>query len=245
MTTTSAAGTVNGMDISQLQAKAQTKTSDKADVKTTEDKSTSTAVKGLGDNFNSFLTLLTTQLKNQDPLSPLDSNEFTAQIVQMTGVEQQLLTNDLLAMLVGMNDGGLAGAVDLIGKTVTASTPDATLQDGKATWTYDLDRAATNVKYEVVNSAGQTVFSRTDTGVTAGDKAFEWDGKTTQGTQLADGGSYTLKVTATGSGGETINSSIYTTGVASAVETLNGETVVSIGKLKIPVSSITSVKATV
>ena len=199
----------------------------------------------LADSEETFLALLTTQLKNQDPLSPLDSNEFTAQIVQMTGVEQQLLTNDLLALLVGMNDGGLAGSVNLIGKTVTAATDDATLQDGKSTWTYDINRAATNVKYEVVNSAGQTVFSRTDANVAAGEGAFEWDGKTTQGTQLPDGGTYSLKITATGSGGETINSSIYTTGVASAVETLNGETVVSIGKLKIPLSAISSVKQTV
>ncbi len=199
----------------------------------------------LADSEETFLALLTTQLKNQDPLSPLDSNEFTAQIVQMTGVEQQLLTNDLLALLVGMNDGGLAGSVNLIGKTVTAATDKATLQDGQSTWTYDIDRAATSVKYEVVNSAGQTVFSRTDTGVGAGEGAFAWDGKTTQGTQLPDGGTYSLKITATGSGGETINSSIYTTGVASAVETLNGETVVSIGKLKIPLSAISSVQQTV
>jgi flagellar basal-body rod modification protein FlgD len=148
-------------------------------------------------------------------------------------------------MLVGMNDGGLACSVNLIGKTVTAATNQATLQDGESTWTYDLDRAATSVKYEIVNSAGQTVFARTDTGVRAGEGAFEWDGKTTQGTQLPDGGTYSLKITATGSGGETINSSIYTTGVASAVETLNGQTVVSIGKLKIPLSAISSVQQTV
>jgi len=199
----------------------------------------------LVDSEQTFLSLLTTQLKNQDPLSPLDSNEFTAQIVQMTGVEQQLLTNDLLTMLVGMNDGGLAASVDLIGKTVTAASDDATLQDGKSTWTYDLDRNAASVKYEVVNSAGQTVFTQTDANATAGEKAFEWNGKTTQGTQLADGGTYTLKITATGSGGEKISTSTYTTGVATAVETVNGQTVVSVGKLKIPVASITSVKTTV
>jgi len=69
--------------------------------------------------------------------------------------------------------------------------------------------------------------------------------KTTQGTQLSDGGTYSLKITATGSGGETINTSIFTSGVASGVETLNGETVVTVGKLKSPVSSITSVQQTV
>ena len=84
----------------------------------------------LADSEQTFLSLLTTQLKNQDPLSPLDSNEFTAQIVQMTGVEQQLMTNDLLKMLVGMSDGGLSGSVNLIGKAVTAETSQAMLADG-------------------------------------------------------------------------------------------------------------------
>lgn len=205
----------------------------------------STSRSRLADSEETFLSLLTTQLKNQDPLSPLDSNEFTAQIVQMTGVEQQLLTNDLLTMLVGMSDGGLSSAVNLIGKTVTAETDKAALQGGEAAWTYDLDRNASSVKYEVVNSAGQTVYSETRDSVAAGEQAFEWNGKTAQGTQLSDGGTYTLKITASGSGGETISSSIHTTGVASGVETVNGETVVSIGKLRIPISSITSVKQTV
>ena len=56
--------------------------------------------KALASNFETFLTLLTTQMKNQDPLSPMDSNQFTAQLTQMAGVEQQLLTNDLLTSLL-------------------------------------------------------------------------------------------------------------------------------------------------
>lgn len=205
----------------------------------------STSRSRLADSEETFLALLTTQLKNQDPLSPLDSNEFTAQIVQMTGVEQQLLTNDLLTMLVGMSDGGLSGSVNLIGKIVTADTANAALQDGKAAWTYELDRNATSVKYEVVNSAGQTVYTETKNSVAGGDQAFEWNGRTAQGTQLSDGGTYTLKVTATGSSGETITSNIRATGVVTGVETLNGETVVSIGKLKVPVSAVSSVQQTV
>lgn len=198
----------------------------------------------LADSEQTFLSLLTTQLKNQDPLSPLDSNQFTAQIVQMTGVEQQLMTNDLLKMLVGMSDGGLAGSVNLIGKAVTAETPDATLADGAANWSYALDRNASSVKYEIVNSAGSTVWSRTDTGVAGGDHTLDWDGVTSAGQQLPDGGTYTLRITATGSAGEAINASTRVTGVVTGVETLNGETVVSIGKLKIPVSSVTSVQST-
>src|ERR1044071_167408 len=81
----------------------------------------------LAENFDTFLSLLTTQLKNQDPLSPLDSNQFTQQIVQMTGVEQQLATNDLLKKLVANTGSGVATAVSLIGKEVRAVGDASTL----------------------------------------------------------------------------------------------------------------------
>ncbi|MFI4974443.1 MAG: flagellar hook assembly protein FlgD [Caulobacterales bacterium] len=71
----------------------------------------------LANNFQTFLSLLTTQLRNQDPLQPLDSSQFTQQITQMTGVEQQLLSNQLLQQLVTAQ-GGLGQAAGLIGKTV-------------------------------------------------------------------------------------------------------------------------------
>jgi len=77
----------------------------------------------LAGNFQSFLTLLTTQLQNQDPTSPLDTNQFTEQITQMTGVEQQLLSNQLLQQLVSQQTG-VGAAANLIGDTVTA--PGAT-----------------------------------------------------------------------------------------------------------------------
>ncbi|RZJ39312.1 MAG: flagellar hook capping protein, partial [Brevundimonas sp.] len=87
----------------------------------------------LASNFETFLTLLTTQLRNQDPLSPVDSNEFTAQLTQMAGVEQQLLTNDLLtSLLAAQSAGGLDNASNYIGKEVTAAWTATSLEDGKA-----------------------------------------------------------------------------------------------------------------
>jgi flagellar basal-body rod modification protein FlgD len=196
----------------------------------------------LADSEQTFLNLLTVQLKNQDPLSPLDSNQFTQQIVQMTGVEQQLIANDLLSMLVGMSDGGLAGAVGLIGKQVSALSDKATLQDGKATWSYELPRAAASVKVEVVNSLGQTVWSEDKTGVAGGTREVAWDGKNADGQQLSDGGQYTLRITAKGTADETIPTSTYVSGVASAIETIDGATMVTVGKSKVPLSSIVGVK---
>ena len=90
----------------------------------------------LATNFNTFLTLLTAQMKNQDPLSPMDSTQFTQQLTQMTGVEQQLQTNDLLKQLVSNTSSGISSAVSLIGKNVRAvsdtagSAADAALSGG-------------------------------------------------------------------------------------------------------------------
>src|SRR6185503_18967763 len=86
----------------------------------------------LADSQETFLKLLTTQLKNQDPLSPLDANQFTAQIVQMTGVEQQIYSNQLLEQLVNQGGGGLQNSVGLIGKTVAMIGDTNTLIDGRA-----------------------------------------------------------------------------------------------------------------
>ncbi len=197
----------------------------------------------LADSTETFLSLLTTQLKNQDPLSPMDSSEFTQQIVQMTGVEQQLLTNDLLAALVGMSDGGLAGSVDLIGKTITAETNLANLADGDARWGYSLPREAANVKFEVINSAGITVRTETLTGQGTGEQSFTWDGKNNAGIGQADG-SYYLRITATDASGTAMAPTQTLTGVASAVQSVGGSIVVTVGGNKVPISAITGVKNT-
>ena len=198
----------------------------------------------LADSTETFLKLLTTQLRNQDPFSPMDSTQFTQQIVQMTGVEQQLLTNDLLAALVGMNDGGLAESVNLIGKTVTASTAASYLQDGEANWSYNLPRGAASVKLEVLDSTGKVVSSETLDATDAGDRTYRWDGKDDLGNQLADG-DYGLRITATDTAGSKISVTQTLTGVASAVQAVDGTNIVTIGKTKVPISAITAVSNTV
>jgi flagellar basal-body rod modification protein FlgD len=195
----------------------------------------------LASNTQTFLSLLTTQMKNQDPLSPMDSTQFTQQIVQMTGVEQQLMTNDLLATLVGMNDGGLAGSANLIGKSVTAATTAGALADGKADWAYNLPRTAANVKLEVVNGNGVTVRTVTlQGGAAAGDQTFTWDGKSDSGTAQPDG-VYGLRITATDVAGSTLTPTQTLTGVVTGVQSINGTSVVTIGGAKVPISAITGI----
>lgn len=195
----------------------------------------------LAQNFDTFLSLLTTQLKNQDPLSPLDSNQFTQQIVQMTGVEQQLATNDLLKQLVSNTGSGVATAVSLIGKQVRATSADAQLKNGQATWTYNLDRDASDVKLEIADSKGNTLRTIAATDNKAGDHVFNWDGKSASGTALPSG-TYTLKVTAKDSSGNTVTSKTFADGVVTGVEQSNGSTLLTINGAQVPWDQLLTIR---
>lgn len=197
----------------------------------------------LAQNYETFLQLLTSQLKNQDPLSPVDSNAFTAQLVQMAGVEQQLLTNDLLRSLVGQNDTGLTGAVQYIGKEVTAAGASVRLQDGAATWSYELAGNAAGATLEVLNGQGEVVWRGTAPELDEGVHDFTWDGRTTDGAQLPNGGVYTLRLSAAGANGAPVDSQVLIRGRVTAVEMYDGVPYVTVGGSILPLSQIISVSA--
>lgn len=196
----------------------------------------------LAQNFNMFLTLLTAQMKNQDPTSPMDSTQFMSQLVQMTGVEQQLAGNDLLRQLVSNTGANVSNAVDLIGKNVRATTSDAYLSNGQAKWGYSLDAAASDVKIEVLDSNGESV--RTIAGsaddAKAGEHSFTWDGKDSLGKAMPDG-TYTLKITATDGGGAKVNSSIFVEGQVTAIQLQDGQSVITVNGGKVPIGAVTAV----
>lgn len=197
----------------------------------------------LASSEETFLKLLTTQMKNQDPLSPMDSNAFTGQIVQMTGVEQQLVTNDLLAALVGMNDGGMTEAVNMMDKLVTVETDKAVLKDGEASWSYEQSRAATSVKIEVVDKFGKTIKTILPEDMAKGDHTIEWDGKSEDGTVQPAGGAYTLKITALDGEGSKIAATAKgrVEGIVTAITNEDGQNMVTIGGTKYPVDSVIGV----
>ncbi len=182
----------------------------------------------LADNFQTFLSLLTTQLKNQDPTSPLDSNQFTQQLVQMTGVEQQLNANALLQKVANNTSNGIATAVSLIGKTVKATSDAANLSNGQANWTYNLPSNASDLKVEVLDQAGNVVHAEVPSSMTAGDHKFTWNGQNLSGTQLPNGGAYTLRVTATDPTGTKLATTNYVEGVVTGVTQANGSTSITV-----------------
>ncbi|MFD3266472.1 flagellar hook assembly protein FlgD [Phenylobacterium ferrooxidans] len=202
---------------------------------------TQSGTKRLAESFDTFLNLLTTQLKNQDPLSPLDSNQFTQQLVQMTGVEQQLYGNQLMEKLVANTGSGISTAVALIGRDVKAGTAENAIKDGKATWNFNLNRAADDLKLEVLDSKGRTVYSEAPADMKAGDHTFKWNGKDASGKQLDDGGPYSLRVTAKDSAGTGVISKVSIQGVVTGVEQVDGKTLITINGAKIPWETVTSI----
>src|SRR6188768_1836743 len=113
---------------------------------------------GIADNFQTFLTLLTTQLQNQNPLDPLDTNQFTAQLVQFAGVEQQLRSNDQLKSLIEIEKSAQAtAALAYVGNTVAVDGSTAKF-NGQAIWNLKTDNATT-AKITITAANGQTAFS--------------------------------------------------------------------------------------
>ena len=156
----------------------------------------------LAGNFQTFLTLLTTQLKNQNPLDPLDTNQFTAQLVQFAQVEQQLKSNDQLATLVSLQQTAQAtAALNFVGETVGVAGATAPLANGSATWNLTVPKPATGT-VTITSATGQTVYSD-NYSMSAGTQPFVWDGKDASGLQWPDG-NYTISVTAQDANGQPV-----------------------------------------
>lgn len=196
----------------------------------------------LNASYDTFMKLLTAQIKNQDPLSPMDSTQFTQQLVQMTGVQQQLYSNDLLKQLVSNTGTGMSDAVSVIGREVTAASDKAIVTNGEAKWSYNLGKAAASVKIEVLDSNGKTVAVSSPTNVAAGDQTFTWNGTDLGGVQRPDGGEFRLRITPVDSGGATITSKVFQRGIVTAVEQVDGQPVLSLGSARVPWSTVTSVR---
>ncbi len=201
------------------------------------------AQSSLAGDQQTFLKLLTTQLKNQDPTNPMNTDQFTQQLVAMTGVQQQILTNELLQQMVN-SQTGVGDPVSLLGKSVTATSGLSTLQNGQAAWQYNTAADATDVKVTVTNSFGQTVAQQDLGALPAGDHSFSWNGKDQGGVQLPNGGGYTLSVSATNAAGSAVTSTIQTQGVVSAVNNASGQVLLTVNGTQVPASAITSVRAT-
>jgi flagellar basal-body rod modification protein FlgD len=148
----------------------------------------------IASNFTTFLQLLTTQLKNQNPLDPLDTNQFTQQLVQFAQVEQQMKSNDQLSSLVSLEKSAQAStALAYVGSTVVVDGSTTPLANGSATWSLNVSKPS-SATIVIKDSTGQTAYSGTY-GVNPGNQQFTWDGRGNDGKLWPDG-NYTLTATA-------------------------------------------------
>lgn len=192
----------------------------------TTNKTSSTATSGIADNFQTFLTLLTTQLQHQNPLDPLDTNQFTAQLVQFAGVEQQLKSNDQLKSLIEIEKSAQATqALVYVGNTVAVDGSKAQF-DKSATWNFQTEKD-TSATVTITNASGQTAYTGSYT-LKQGNASFVWDGKGNDGTQWP-AGTYTLSATGKDSSGNSVAISTEVQGVVDSVDLTSTPPLLSIG----------------
>ena len=196
---------------------------------------------GLSSNLNMFLTMLTTQLKNQDPLSPTDSTQFTNQLVLYSQVEQGIQTNSNLTKLINLQSTNQQSAsIGYIGQTVEVSGTTLPLQNGAADLSYTLPSAAASAVVQIQDSSGNTVAQLTGP-TAAGTHYLSWNGKNSGGNQLADG-TYTIKVVADDPSGNGITATTNTYGKVTGVssDSTNG-TLLDMGAATTSLSSVTAI----
>jgi len=198
----------------------------------------------LDSNFSDFLTLLTTQLQNQDPTSPMDTAQFTNQLVSFSEVEQQLKTNsDLDTLVTNSNGSQTQTALNYIGLDVSYTgnqfnfNPSTTSQVGIS---YNLASASANTQINILDSSGNVVYTTTGS-TTAGDNTLTWNGQETNGS-TAPAGTYTVAVSALDANNKAITTTTQVPGQVTGMQTESDGTVeLVIGNTQaIPLSSITS-----
>jgi len=180
----------------------------------------------IASNFTTFLTLLTTQLKNQNPLDPLDTNQFTQQLVQFAQVEQQMKSNDQLSTLVSLDKSAQnTTALAYVGSTVVVDGSTAALASGKANWNLNATKPST-ATVTITDSTGQTAYTGTFA-VNPGNQGFTWDGRGNNGALWPDG-NYTLTATGVDANKQTVAISTQVQAVVDSVDLTQSPPVLSI-----------------
>jgi flagellar basal-body rod modification protein FlgD len=193
----------------------------------------SSALTSLAGNFNDFLSLLTTQLQNQDPTSPMDTSQFTSQLVQFTMVAEQISGNSTMTQMLGVQQTQqLTQASALVGTQVAFTGGTLPLQNGNAQVNFQASSAGP-VQITVSTASGVTVGSQT-VNAAAGSNTWTWNGADSYGAQLPDG-AYNVTVT---EGGTTLP--FQSVGTVTGAEQVNSVIDLELGAAVVPFSQVTS-----
>ncbi len=184
--------------------------------------SSSAAAGSIEESQNRFLTMLTTQLKNQDPLNPMDNSQMTSQLAQMStvsGIEK--LNSTLNALVSSLSDAQAMQSADMIGKSVLVSGSKLAWANGAAFAGANLASAADEVKVSIVNSAGAVVQTQSLGAHEAGSFTFSWDGLLGDGSAAPEG-VYSFKLDATQGGKSVVAEPLQVGTVFALVRSANG-----------------------
>lgn len=210
---------------------------------TTSTSSTSSTSSSTTLSSSDFLNLLISELKNQNPLDATSTTDFINQLTSYATYDQQSSLNSSMTSLASSFSSLVTlNSVNYIGHTVEAKTDTATLTDSSATYGYSLSSAASDVAISIKDSSGNTVWSGSGTG-NAGSNTFTWDGKTTNGTQLADGGQYTMSVTATDSAGNSVYQYSTVTGKVTGIDASSSTPALIVNGVSVSASNIIGVSS--
>lgn len=194
---------------------------------------------GLMANYELFLSILTTQIQNQDPLDPMDSSEYTTQLVQYSNVEQSIQQNKNLENIITMLESShMMSYVNYIGNEVTMDASSAVLSGGQASWDYDAPKAASGT-VTIRNEEGAVVFSD-EIDLAAGSNTYSWDGQMDNGVD-AESGTYSISFNMRDKNEKVVNVSTVTKGVVEGVDWSTGKMYLKVNGNLVPVSEILSV----
>jgi flagellar basal-body rod modification protein FlgD len=196
----------------------------------------------IAGNYDTFLQLLTTQLQNQDPLDPLDTSQFTQQLVEFASVEQQVDMNTNMQTLISMQQTSQAtSALQLVGSTVTVagnSAPLSNATSSPATWSLTTSMPAT-ANVTITSAAGTTAYTGT-LALNAGTQSYTWNGQGNNGQTWPDG-TYTLSISATGANGQAATVSTQVQGIVSGVNLSSTPPTLTVSGQSVQMSQITSI----
>lgn len=209
---------------------------------TTGSSGNTAALRTLTDDFDTFLTLLTTQLQNQDPLDPMDSSEFTNQLVMFSDLEQQITqTGKLDDILAAQTAAQAAGAVGYLGKTVQAKAPFTVLDGSSALIPYELPAGATTASIAILDDTGSIIYVE-QIDPTPGAAEFTWDGTNKNGAQQPDG-TYGVSLVALDEGNIPVDGTVaFFTATADEIVTENGTLLLQMGGIGVSLSDVVSIK---
>jgi len=192
--------------------------------------------------FDEFLNLLTTQLQNQDPTAPMDSEKFTQQLTQFSAVEQAIRTNSQLGKLIDMTRASqILSAADYVGQQVEFREDRIYLPgSGDAAVSYRLPRAATEVRLRVLGTDGELLAEKM-LPATAGSHRELWDGRNDSGTRLRSG-EYRVEIEARDGSGRPVPVRRRTVGTVDAVEFDDGGLLLAVDGVLRPVNSVVAIR---